>query len=369
MVRPVRGSESQSLPGAHIQFASHFVAFGLCDFAHAHSFWEVLPKQSIEVLVGAPLPRVIGGGEVALDWVNLLDGLVIMELGAVVERDRLEALAVLRDRCHRSLVDLGHRAARQLLDDGQARLALDQRQHAMVLVGPDDRVALPVPDAQPRLHVLGALADVPLARQNAPVIDAAVTLARKLRDDPRVLPQRASELAITQDVAVDRAVTDVQLRPHAQHTGDLLRAPLLAQQGMDVAPVVRLEQGPAATSASPCSRVLLRLRRAIRTVMSRGVPGHFSADGRGTSPHFPGDRSHARATAQSRGNEVSFLSGELVIRQGCSPCLAGKRKQQYLRSPPYSKQVLHFVWQSAGLTERSSGRQHWPWRRHLHGQC
>jgi hypothetical protein len=37
----------------------------------------------------------------------------------------------------------------------------------------------------------------------------------------------------------------------------------------------------------------------------------------------------------------------LVIRQGCNPCLAGKRKQQYLRSPPYSKQVLHFGCQSA----------------------
>lgn len=224
MVRPVRGSESQSLSGAHIQFARHFVAFSLRDFAHGHSFWEVPPKQSVEVLVGAPLPRVIRGGEVALDRVHLLDGLVVMELGAVVERDRLEPLAVLRDRHHRRFVDLGHRAARKLLDDGQARLALDQRQHTVVLVGADHGVAFPVPDAQPRRHFLGALTDVPLARQNAPVIDAAVTLARELRDDPRVLPQRASELAVTQDVAVDRAVAEVQLCAHAQHTCDLLGA-------------------------------------------------------------------------------------------------------------------------------------------------
>ena len=120
----------------------------------------------------------------------MLDGLVTMELGAVVKRDRLEPLAVLRDNHHRRLVDLGHRATRRLLDDGLARLALDKRQHA-------DRVTLPVPDAQPRLHVLGALADAPLARQNAPVIDAAVTLTRELRDGPLVLSQRASELAIT----------------------------------------------------------------------------------------------------------------------------------------------------------------------------
>jgi len=54
---------------------------------------------------------------------------------------------------------------------------------------------------------------VALARQNAPVIDAPLTLARELRDDPRVLPQRASELAITQDVAVDRAVLMLNSAP------------------------------------------------------------------------------------------------------------------------------------------------------------
>ena len=90
---PSEGSESQSLSGSHIQFTGDFVAFCLSDFAHAHSFGEILSKQSVEVFVGAPLPRVIQGSEVALDGVNLLDDLVIMKLCAVVKRDRLEALS------------------------------------------------------------------------------------------------------------------------------------------------------------------------------------------------------------------------------------------------------------------------------------
>lgn len=347
MVCPVRGSESQSLSGSHIQFTGDFVAFCLSDFAHAHSFGEILPKQSVEVFVGTPLPRVIRGCEVALDRMNLLDDLVIMKLGTVVERDRLEAPSVLRDGHHGGLVDLGHRAARQLLDDGHAGLALHQGQHTMVLVRADDGVTLPVPNSLPSFDLSGAFTDVPFARHDASVIDAAVALASKLGNDPRVAPQRATLGLVSQDVTVDRAVTDVQLCPQAQHTRDLLRAPLLAKQGVNVGPVSGLEQGPATTSPTPGLRVLLRLRRPVRAVIPRGVPSHFSADRRGTSPHFQRDQSHTRATAQTRGNEVSFLSGELVIRQGCSPCLAGKRKQQYLRSPPYSKQVLHFGCQSA----------------------
>jgi hypothetical protein len=125
---------------------------------------------------------------------------------------------------------------------------------------------------------------------------------------------------------------------------------------VDVAPVIGLEQGPAATSASPALRVLLRSRRTIGSVIPRGVPGQFSADGRGTPPHLLRDRSHTRASAQSRGNEVSFLSGELVIRQGCSPCLAGKRKQQYLRSPPYKNRCCTSDGNPRGLTNWSSRR-------------
>lgn len=128
-----------------------------------------------------------------------------MKLGAVVEHDRLEALAVLRDRRQRRLVDFGHRAIRKLLDDGQAGLALDQRQHAVVLVGSD-----------------------------------------------------------------------------------------------------RL-------------RALSHLRWATRPSLHRVIPRHLSTDDRGTLPHFLGDRSHNRAAAQSRRNEVRL---SLVHFHARSPCLA-----------------------------------------------
>jgi hypothetical protein len=142
MVHPVRRPESQSLSGSHIQFSGNFVAIGLGYFAHARPLLEILPKQSIEVFVGASLPRVIRVGKVALDGVNLLKNLAVMELRSVVKGDRLEPLAMLRDRLYRRLIDLSHRVARQLLDDGQARLALDQRQHTVMLVRANDRANL-----------------------------------------------------------------------------------------------------------------------------------------------------------------------------------------------------------------------------------
>ena len=326
------------------------IAFCLGDFAHTHSFGEILSKQSVEVFVGASLPRVIRGREVAFDGVNLLKDLVIMELGAVVKRDRFEAFAVLRDGRHGRLVDLCYRAARQLLDDGHASLALHQRQHAVMLVRPNDGVALPVANSLSRLRFSGPLADVSFARHDASVIDAAVTFACKLGDDPRMAPQRAALALVPQDVPIDRAVADVQLGPQSQHSRDLLRAPFLAQQGVNVGPVIRLEQGPPSTSSAPGLRVLLRLRRPVRAIMPRGVPRHFSANRRGTSPHLQRDQSHTRAATQSRGNEVSFLSGELVIRQGCDPCLAGKRKQQYHRSPPYKNRCCTSDVNPRGLT-------------------
>ena len=60
MVCPVRGSESQSLSGSHIQFTGDFVTFCLSDFAHAHSFGEILPKQAIGVLIAPPLAGAVG---------------------------------------------------------------------------------------------------------------------------------------------------------------------------------------------------------------------------------------------------------------------------------------------------------------------
>lgn len=44
---------------------------------------------------------------------------------------------------------------------------------------------------------------------------------------------------------------------------------------MDVVPVIGREQGPAPASAPPAHGVLLRPRRAIRSVVAHGVPGHF----------------------------------------------------------------------------------------------
>jgi len=354
IVLRVRRPESQSFSRAHIQLTSHLIAIGLGNRAHTHALGEVLPQQPIEVFVGASLPRMVGRGEIAFDGVNHFNDPVVVELRSVVEGDGLEPAAVLRDGHHSGFVGLGHAAARELLDNGKAGLALNQGEHAMVLVCTNDRVALPVANAPPPLDFFGALADVALVRLNASVIDAAVALAAELGDDPGVLPQRAALCFVPQDLAVNRAVADVQLTAQLQGGSDLLGAPLLAQESADVQPVIGLEQRPATTSLAPALRVLLRPRWAVGSVIPRGISRDLAADGRDTSPQLLRYGSHTRTTSHSRGNEVSFFSGELVIRQGCNPCLAGKRTQQYHRSPTFKNRCCTSDVNPRSLTNRST---------------
>jgi hypothetical protein len=357
IVLRVRRLESQSFSRPHIQLTSHLIAIGLGNRAHTHALGEVLPQESVEVFVGASLPRMVGRGEIAFDGVNHFNDPVVVELRSVVEGDGLEPAAVLRDGHHSGFVGLGHAAARELLDNGKAGLALHQGEHAMVLVCTNDCVALPVANAPPSLDLFGPLADVALVRLNPSVIDTAVALAAELGDDPGVLPQRAALCFVSQDLAVDRAVADVQLTSQLQGGSDLLGAPFLAQESADVQPVIRLEQGPATTSLAPALRVLLRPRWAVGAVIPRGISRDLAADGRDTSPQLLRNGSHTRATTHSRGNEVSFFSGELVIRQSCNPCLAGKRKQQYHRSPTFKNRCCTSDVNPRSLTGRSRGRQ------------
>ena len=88
----------------------------------------------------------------------------------------------------------------------------------------------------------------------------------------------------------------------------------------------------------PSLRVLLRLRRPLRTIMPRAFPA--------TSLLII---EALRPISNAINLILATMRNHIVMkyRSSRNPCLAGKRKQQYLRSPPYSKQVLHFGWQSA----------------------
>ena len=89
--------EAQSLAWPVVQVIGDVIALGLRDRAHASTLGQVLSKQAVEILVAAALPRVIRRSEVDLHWEALFEQSVVMELGSVVEGDRLEPAAVLSD--------------------------------------------------------------------------------------------------------------------------------------------------------------------------------------------------------------------------------------------------------------------------------
>ena len=55
------------LAGSVVEFSGDVITLRLSEMLHASSLWYVLPQQAVEVLVGASLPGMIGGGEVALE--------------------------------------------------------------------------------------------------------------------------------------------------------------------------------------------------------------------------------------------------------------------------------------------------------------
>src|SRR6185437_7249465 len=101
----------------------------------------------------------------------LLDSLVIVELGAVVGGDGLEAAGMLTDQPHGQLI-LG--SIGQLADQGVAGLALDQSHDAVLAAGADHGVDLPVSGFATIIDARRPLADVPLARQASAAVVATI---------------------------------------------------------------------------------------------------------------------------------------------------------------------------------------------------
>lgn len=90
---------------------------------------------------------MVGIGEVASYRKSLFELLVAMELGAIIERDRLEAFPMLAYGLHAGPVHLFDGTSLYLLDDKEASFSFDERNDAMMAVAADHGIAFPVPDA------------------------------------------------------------------------------------------------------------------------------------------------------------------------------------------------------------------------------
>ena len=166
LVQTGRCVEAQSFPWSVVQVVDDVVALGLRDQAHARALGQVLSHQAVEVFVAPSLPRVVRRGEVDLHWEALFEQLVVMELGAVVEGDRLEQPAVLSERAGRRTRDLVLGARLELHHDRVSSLALHQREHAVAQVAAHHGVAFPVAHALSSFDLARSLGDVALAGQH-----------------------------------------------------------------------------------------------------------------------------------------------------------------------------------------------------------
>ena len=330
-----------------IEIVGDLIALRLCDVAHAGSLGQVLSQQAVEVLVAAALPRVVRRGEVHGDRKASLQYGVVVELRAIVERERLEVAAMATDRAGGRGGDGVLVARRQLLDDGVAGLALDQSEDAMAHIAAHDGVTFPVAQLLAKLDLDWALVDATFARQHAARVDAAVSLASEFAHDARVPPQVAPGALIPADAAVDGLVTDVQSGLAPEHAGDLHGAPLAPQQLGDQRQVGATEVRLAATPSPSCHRVAVRLRRPVIAVVTGRVAAQFPRDRAAMAAQRMRNLCR-RVTAAALGrNQVSFFLGELVIRHGCNPFPGRMRKRLVSPLPTSFQRVLHLPCESA----------------------
>ena len=157
-----------TLSWSGVQPVGQSVAVGLSDGGHASLFGNVLADQAVEVLVAASFPRVVGGSEVALKREMLLELLVAVELGAVVEGDCLEAGAVFSDSAQSGLCHGIGSTRLQLFDDGEAGLSLDEGENTVMAIAANHRIALPVAELQTGLDLWRPFRDMALTGQNSP---------------------------------------------------------------------------------------------------------------------------------------------------------------------------------------------------------
>jgi len=271
-----------------------------------------------------------------------------VEFGAIVEGERLELAAVVADgtRCRsRHLVGV---TGSQLLDDRVPGLAFQQREHAMPQVAAHDRVAFPMSDVLAPFDFHRAVANRPLAGQDAPGIMAAVALAPEFAHDARVAPQVTARPFIPANAPVDGLVADVQRAALPEHAGDLLGTPFSAQQPRHLRHLRDAEVRTPATAPATGRSVAVRLLGPVHAVVTGYVAPQFPHDRAAVAPQQAGSVRRRISARPLRGDQVSFFLGELVIRRhGCNPVPGRMRRQLVSPLPTRFQDVLHLPCESA----------------------
>ena len=135
-----------------VEFVADALDFVVVEAVEGGSLWQVLSDEPVHVLVGIPLPRVVGKGEVVVRAEAFGDGLVPGEFLAVVGHDGVQQPFV------------GQEHFGGLVCEGLAVLALEQRyprDARCLVVGREQRPSVVRPHDEVYLEVAATVFVVP----------------------------------------------------------------------------------------------------------------------------------------------------------------------------------------------------------------
>lgn len=214
------------------------------DGFEAHLFREELTDEAVHVFVGAAFPGGIGMSEVEVGAERLGNPFMLSELLAVIGRQRMNAGRKGRQQGNHRVRDGLRGLARDMGDQGIARLALVERNECLPMVRADDQITFPVAETFAAIDDGRTLLNRHLIGNGAAPLANPVALPTRFLAAQRTVQSAAAAL-VGVDALVDAFMADGGLSVRLEVAGDLFRAPCLGKLGIDKGPCVVGNPGQA----------------------------------------------------------------------------------------------------------------------------
>ena len=265
---------------------------------------------------------MIWGSEVEARTDFVFDSGVGVELGAVIGGDGFDRGPLALDERNDLPIELIGGTRAQLSDDDVFGLTLNQGDDAVPVMGAHDGVRLPMAEAGSVVGAKRALGDVALIGQDSPGIGASVAFPALLRGLAQESVKAPAVAAVVPDVTIDGLVTDIENTLEAQPAGDLLRAPVQAQQGNDhlQMPVGEAPIAPGmGASGASAPFGLAGSVGAVVTLIAVQLPGDRAA----VASNLVGDGGQGESLHAQSGDHIPLSGGDLAVVHRSRPLLAG----------------------------------------------
>ena len=173
----------EALVRASVELPGDGIEIGLGESRQVGALGEILPQQSVGVLVDTPLPRAVRIGEVDIDPGHFRDPFVLSHLASLIVSQGTSALSVdaVKDGPETGNCGISGRVV-HFCQSQKQRGSFDQRADGRRVASPLDQIALPVARNNALVDFWGAHMDADHVGNGAPAIFAPgarpATLAR-----------------------------------------------------------------------------------------------------------------------------------------------------------------------------------------------